>query len=172
MRIPVDQVGVEPTCSSLSERRLDRSASGLWWYPQESNLVLPGFNRALVPVQLEHLEWTWWESNPQPSPCKGVALPVGATGPGCRDHQGSGAHDSGSEGRGRTSTLLLNRELLCRLSYLGMWRLRRPYRWRESNPHRPGSKPGAFPFRHSGVSTPERIRTPDARVRSPALYVR
>lgn len=28
-RVPVDQVGVEPTCSSLSERRLDRSASGL-----------------------------------------------------------------------------------------------------------------------------------------------
>ena len=76
-RVPVDQVGVEPTCSSLSERRLDRSASGLcgvsrcplpWscpatpklpegepWYPEESNLVLPGFNRALVPLQLEHL---------------------------------------------------------------------------------------------------------------------
>ena len=35
-----------------------------------------------------------------------------------------------------------------------MWRLCRPYRWRESNPHRPGSKPGAFPFRHSGVVPP------------------
>ena len=25
------------------------------------------------------------------------------------------------------------------------------YRWRDSNPHPPGSKPGACPFRHSGM---------------------
>ncbi len=45
-RVPVDQVGVEPTCSSLSGRRLDRSASGLWWYAEESNLSRSGRSRA------------------------------------------------------------------------------------------------------------------------------
>ncbi len=66
--------------------------------------------------------WTWWDSNPQPSPCKGVALANWSYRPGAlvRRPLGFGADESGSDGRTRTSILLLNRELLSRLSYIGM----------------------------------------------------
>ena len=41
-------------------------------------LALPVIHRVEV-INLN--DWTRWDSNPQPIPCKGIALPFGATGP-------------------------------------------------------------------------------------------
>ena len=65
--------------------------------------------------------WTQRDSNPHLPPCKGGALPLsyrpGATESAVWDLASRG---SGSDGRTRTSNLLLNRELPYQLGYIGM----------------------------------------------------
>lgn len=103
------------------------------WHPQESNLGLSGFNRALGPLQLGHRAFAGGES-------AGVAEQLPSNPWDCRGPGGirtlilrlakpmlvlfsyrpSVAIASRSGGRIRTSNLLLNRELPNRLGHAGM----------------------------------------------------
>ena len=70
-----------------------------------------------------------------PPTLQGWRSPIELQARSCHEHRlGFGASDSGSDGRTRTFNLLLNREALYRLSYIGMWL----YPREDLNLHRPG----------------------------------
>ena len=93
----------------MEDRHTSRCVNAAWWFPEDSNLAPADLHSAALPDELENRgreagtrtpsawsqarraypyatsrcvrTWTAPGSNREPSPCRGVALPIGASSP-------------------------------------------------------------------------------------------
>jgi hypothetical protein len=128
---PATSGGVSPALYEVS-RRLRIVTS---WYPQESNLGLPGFNRALGPFQLGHRKCPLWADMSGPGGTRTLMYLLARQAPVQIWLQALG-----SGGRIRTPNLLLNRELPV---HFGLHRIAsRPKESNLTSLAAPGLRPG------------------------------